>query len=650
MKKIAVGLVAGLSLIACSHKQTSNGTAAGGYQGLGAESVPPEIVRKFASPPGDPAVLSRVQQLLDLRGAGSGPLSPDGETLFYTSSLTGVPQVWRMKGPMGFARQMTAGSDVTAVAAVLPNGRDIVITRDRNGEENPGIYLQSAKGGPLRAVFHRKDVQATPLYVSDDSRSLYFRANSERPDSYAIHRYDIASGKDEVVFDQPGTWSIADVRDDREFLLLKATGSLWAEYYTWDARTKALKPLLGQGEKEDYSVMFAPGAGTYLVSTPKFGDFRRLYLLKDGKFTPITGDVKKDVADFTIDHARRRIYVGWNDRGYRTLEVLDARNLKPETMARLPEADHVYVTRVSRDGRYAVVGVETATAPRMIFVKDWITGSFRKWMDPQTPEVDTTRFSRAKLEYYDARDGAKIPMFVYEPAKCRPAPCPVVVDFHGGPESQATPGFSPYAQAFVDAGFVFVEPNVRGSDGYGKTWLGADDGPKRLKVITDIEDASAALKKKYAVGGHAPKIGITGGSYGGYSTLYGMTKFAGAYDAGAAIVGMSNLITFLNNTAPYRRHLRISEYGDPVKDREALVELSPITHIGKVKAPLMIIQGLNDPRVPAGEAVQIHDVLTKRGLASELIIFADEGHGSAKRDNRAATLAHLLRFFEKQLK
>ncbi|HRO68605.1 MAG TPA: prolyl oligopeptidase family serine peptidase, partial [Pseudobdellovibrionaceae bacterium] len=141
-----------------------------------------------------------------------------------------------------------------------------------------------------------------------------------------------------------------------------------------------------------------------------------------------------------------------------------------------------------------------------------------------------------------------------------------------------------------------------------------------------------------------------GGSYGGYSTLYAMTRFAGAYDAGVASVGMSNLITFLNNTAPYRRHLRISEYGDPVKDREALIELSPITHINRVKGPLLIIQGLNDPRVPAGEAVQMQEIMKSKGLASELMIYADEGHGAGKRDNRAGQLAHTISFFQKHLK
>jgi dipeptidyl aminopeptidase/acylaminoacyl peptidase len=225
----------------------------------------------------------------------------------------------------------------------------------------------------------------------------------------------------------------------------------------------------------------------------------------------------------------------------------------------------------------------------------------------------------------------------------------VLVDFHGGPESQATAGFDPWAQVFVDVGFIHVSPNVRGSDGYGKAWLHADDGPKRLAIITDIEDAAKWARTAFAEGGKAPKVGVSGWSYGGYSTLVAMTMFAGAYDAGAAGVSISSLVTFLQNTAPYRRALRISEYGDPDKDRDALVQLSPITHVDKLAAPLLLVQGANDPRTPVGEAVQFHEVATKKGVASKLIVFADEGHGMSKRENQVLALGAMVQFFQQHL-
>src|SRR5262249_48828324 len=158
-----------------------------------------------------------------------------------------------------------------------------------------------------------------------------------------------------------------------------------------------------------------------------------------------------------------------------------------------------------------------------------------------------------------------IPMFVRRPAACANAdrPCPVIVHFHGGPEGQSRPGFSPILQFFVDAGFIIVEPNVRGSSGYGRTWLDSDNGAKRLQVITDLEDAAIHVKRAFARNGVAPRVGVFGGSYGGYATLMSMTRFAGAFDAGVSNVGIANLVTFLQNTAAYRRALRVSEYGDP---------------------------------------------------------------------------------------
>jgi dipeptidyl aminopeptidase/acylaminoacyl peptidase len=228
--------------------------------------------------------------------------------------------------------------------------------------------------------------------------------------------------------------------------------------------------------------------------------------------------------------------------------------------------------------------------------------------------------------------------------------CPVVVEFHGGPEAQSQPGFSPYVQMFVDAGFIFIQPNVRGSSGYGKKWIDADNGPKRLNVITDIEDCGIYVRKAFAKDGKAPKVGVTGGSYGGYATLMAMTYFSGAYDAGVSEVGIANLLTFLENTAPYRRALRVSEYGDPVKDRAALVKLSATTYVDRVKAPLLVIQGVNDPRVPVGEALLMHQALTDRGVPTGLILFSDEGHGASKRSNQVLSIGHTIAFFEKHLK
>jgi protease II len=618
------------------------------YRGLGAESVTPEVIAQFAPPALKPDVSRRIQALLDVRGSGTGLITSKGDRMYFTSRITGSSQVWRQDGPMKFAVQITGGEDRTSIVALAKNDSFLVISRDVGGEENPGLYLMKPDGGALELVQHAAKVQTFFQYVSDDSASIYFRANDVDPASFAIYRYDVATKQRERVFDQPGLWSISDHKGDR-WLMKKQLGEFQHEIYAYDTKSKQLTPLLGQNEVEQYDVVFGAKPDQVLVRTNKLGAFLRVYALEAGKLTSITPDIQFDVDDLRIDEARKRIYYNVNERGYARQHVMDARTLKELPLPTLPAADKVRVASVSRDGRFIELAVEGARLVPQTVTFDWQTRKLTMWRAPMSPEIDVAKFAPVTLEYYPARDGTKIPMFVRRPAKCA-GPCPVIVQFHGGPEGQATAAFSGSAQLFVDAGFVFVQPNVRGSLGYGKAWQHADDGPKRLAVITDIEDVAKYIRSAWAVNGVAPKIGVMGGSYGGYSTLMAMTRFAGAYDAGVQEVGMSNLTTFLANTAPYRRILRASEYGDPVKDKDALVQLSPITYVDKLNAPLLSIQGVNDPRVPVGEALQIYREAESRSIPGGLILFPDEGHGTAKRTNQVLAFGHTLAFFEKHLK
>ena len=618
------------------------------YSGLGAESLSPAEVAKYAAGPLDERVSKRIQALLDVRSASSGVVTSKGDRQFYSTRLTGVSQVWRQDGPMKFPVQLTGGEDRTSIVGISPDDSFVVVSRDSGGAENPGVYLLAAEGGPLKRVQHLPKVRTSLQFVGDDGKSLYLASNDKDPASYAIHRWDIKSEQRETLFEEKGLWSIADHRGDGTWLMVKALGNTHQEVYEYDVKSKKLTPLLGQGEDEAYDVMYGARPGQVLVLTNKLGNFDRLYSLEAGALRPITGEVAHDITRFVIDRARARIYYNVNEDGYTKLVVLDARTYKRLALPKLPDAENVEVSRVSSNGRFVQLAVDGSTMVGQSMTWDWQTKQLTTWRVPSTPELDPGQFAKASLEYYPARDGTKIPMFVRRPKVCD-APCPVVVDFHGGPESQAKAGFLPYAQIFVDAGFTLVQPNVRGSTGYGKAWLHADNGPKRLQVISDIEDVSKFIRTAWAKDGKAPKLGVTGGSYGGYAVLMAMTYFAGAFDAGVEEVGISNLMTFLLNTAPYRRILRTSEYGDPVKDKEALIELSPITHVHKLKAPLLVIQGLNDPRVPVGESVQIYKQLEQRGIPGGLIVFPDEGHGPSKRDNVVTAMGHTVAFFEKHL-
>jgi dipeptidyl aminopeptidase/acylaminoacyl peptidase len=620
------------------------------YSGHGADSIPPDLLAKYRPRALSPEIAGRVQALMDVRAPGVGALSADGKAMYFSWSITGVGQVWRLDGPRRFPQQLTGGEDSTWLSAVTPDGKWLVLQRDRKGEENPGLYVQSVGGGPLEVVQHVRGVQTTFEGITSDSRYLYFTSNDKKPDAYVVYRWDIAKKQKEAVFDEPeGLWHVSDLEEDGRLLLRKETGSLTAEIWVWDPAKKALTPLLGQNEKEEYQAQFGGRPGELVVLTNKLGDFRRLYSYAAGKLTPLGDDVKFDVDAFEVDRKRTRVVYTTNENGFTRPHALDAKTYRPLKLPAFPEADHVVFGTTTPDGRWTTVGVDDGRHPMRGYVLDWGTGKLEAWHAPSTPEVDTTKFARAQADAYPARDGTKIPVLVRRPDRCAADPCPVVVSFHGGPEAQTKPGFGVAQQMFVDAGFVFVEPNVRGSDGFGKAWSHADDGAKRLAIITDIEDAAKWVRTKFASGGREPKVGVYGGSYGGYSTLMAMTMFAGAYDAGVDVVGISDLRTFLKNTAPYRRILRISEYGDPDKDAEVLAKLSPMTYVDRAKAPLLILQGASDPRVPAGEAIQIHDALERRGVPCELMIFLDEGHGARKRENRVIMLANSIAFLRDQL-
>ncbi|WP_413289359.1 prolyl oligopeptidase family serine peptidase [Bdellovibrio sp. HCB337] len=631
--------------LACSQSPKKTESPSG-YSGLGKESVSETDLKKYAPPSLTPQAERQIREMMDISSPGMGMLSPDKKRFFFTWKITGVHQIWSLESARNFPVQLTGGKDSTRIEDITPDGKWLITSQDKDGAENPGIYLMSQDGLQRKTIFENPKIQAFLSFVSPDSKFLIYSANDEKADSFTYYKYDLATGNREKMFREDGRWFITDYSKDGRWLMGKAVTNTAREYYEYNLKTKELKPLLGKGENEEFQARYAKNEKDLLVITPKFGDFSKLYLVKDGKWKELFAPKSGDVESLSIDEKRTRILISTNEEGYFKVHGIDAVNYKAIQMPKLPPAEHISVGNTTLDGSVTMFSISTYKSPRMSYAYNWNTKKLQQWVHPSTPGVNFDRFVQAKLEYYTAKDGTKIPMFVRRPPQCEKQACPVIVDFHGGPEGQSVPGFSPVNQLYLDNGFIYVEPNVRGSSGYGKTWLHSDNQAKRLNVITDIEDAAKYIRANWKV----TKIGVMGGSYGGYSTFMAMTKFAGAYDAGVASIGMTNLITFLQNTAPYRRALRTPEYGDLEKDHDALVALSPVTYINQLKSPLMIIQGVNDPRVPAGEAIQFQKTLENKGIASSLILFADEGHGAEKKDNQVLSVGHTLEFFKKHLK
>jgi len=620
------------------------------YVGTGSGSISERVIARYGAKPLPPALSRKIQQSFDIRTPANARLSADGKHLYLSWNVTGTEQVWRLDGPNTFPVQLTGGEDPTQLMDLTPDGETLILSRDLDADENPGIFTMPARGGPMTAIQHISKVKTTFEYVSADSRWVYFRANDLDPNSFAIHRYDLKNRVRETIFSAPGQWSLADFREDGRLLLLLNKGVGRDEYWQWDPAKRELKAMLGVEEPGDYLAQYGARAGQLLVVTPEFSDVRRLYAFENGIWTPISPAMPWSVARTNQTRSRDKFFYTVNEGGFTKLHAFDPRTLAAIALPALPAAINYGIPISPLHGRKSVFTIGLATSPAQTWVYDWVSAELVRWFVPSTPEIDTSRFAVPTVAHYPARDGTLIPAVVRRPERCAPAPCPVLVMFHGGPESQSTPRFSAVDQLWVDAGYVLVEPNVRGSEGYGKAWLDADNGAKRLEVWTDIADAAPWARKTFAVDGVAPKVGVLGRSYGGYSTMLAMTKFAGSYDAGVSTVGMSNLVSFLENTAPYRRAARESEYGSLVHDRETLMALSPITYSHQLKGPLLIIQGAEDPRVPVGEALQMYAAARKRRVPAGLIIFAGEGHQSRQRNNLVLELGHTMLWFDRYLK
>nr|WP_281352259.1 alpha/beta fold hydrolase [Phytoactinopolyspora alkaliphila] len=245
------------------------------------------------------------------------------------------------------------------------------------------------------------------------------------------------------------------------------------------------------------------------------------------------------------------------------------------------------------------------------------------------------------------RDGEAIPCFMYTPPAASGLEGSVVVNIHGGPEAEAQRLFSPVNQAMAAAGHIVLVPNVRGSTGYGKRWYSLDDVRLRLESVRDLVDIRAWVPE---VGGDPDRVALYGGSYGGYMVLAGLAMHPGLWAAGAELVGMSSLVTFLENTSDYRRAMREREYGSLEHDHEFLVQASPLTYLHAMDTPLFVIHGANDPRVPLSESEQIKEALDAKGVPCVLRVYQDEGHGLAKRANRLDAYPAALEFLAEHLR
>jgi dipeptidyl aminopeptidase/acylaminoacyl peptidase len=606
-----------------------------------------------------PVLAESLQRYANTRSATPGGWLADGSGLLISTRFANTAQVHRVRTAGGAREQLTFFDEPVTSVVANPKRNGFVFGKDSGGSEFWQLYWFDLDTREMRLLTDGKSRNENPLWSHDGARLAYSSTarNGRDTDVWVL---DLDSGKANAVVTEGGLWAATDFSPDGRQLLVQQYVSI-NQTHPGAVPVSGGKPRLFpvDGDTAAFgSFRFAPDGGGAYFTSDENSEFQRLRLhdFASNKITELSADIAWDVEEYVLSRDGKRLAFVSNEDGFGVLHLLDTATRKRLPLPALPKGV-VYGLEFSPDGRQLGFALNSATSPSDVYAVDLGAGTLARWTHSEVGGLDATKFSAPTLVRFPTFDTAHgksrtIPAFYYRPANVAAGvKLPVVINIHGGPEAQARPGFSADIQYLVDQlGIAVLVPNVRGSAGYGKSWLKLDNGYRREDSVKDIGALLDWIATQPEL--DADRVAVYGGSYGGYMVLAAMTHYNDRLRAGIDIVGISNFVTFLRNTESYRRDLRRAEYGDErdARMRAHLEKISPTTNARAITIPLFVAQGANDPRVPASEAAQI--VKTVRGNGGEVwfLQFPDEGHGFRKKTNvdhfRAATMLfwrkHLL--------
>jgi dipeptidyl aminopeptidase/acylaminoacyl peptidase len=600
------------------------------------------------------AVTATVTAMARVGRASSPSFSPDGTQIAFVADLSGVPQVWIVPAASGYPRQVTALVDPVGAVRWSPRGEWLALSVLPGGGLNSQVHVVRPDGTGLRRLTDGgKENNWLGDWLADGSR-LTIASNRRDAASMDAYLLDPATGKHELIAENPGIGQITDTSADGRFAILNRVKSRGDnDLYLVDLATRAQTHLTPHEPPAEFEGLFARDARTVFVTSNDRRDLSalgRIRLGDDG--TPGRIEILAERADaeldgFEIDHGGTRAALAWNVAGRSEVAFVDLVTGRAAPLPQLP-ADMVGAVDFSHDDtKLAVVAFGSAAAPD-VWVLDLVAkdAAWTQVTFSPHPGVDMATLIRPELVRYKAQDGLELSGWLYTPRGFG-KPGPVVLSFHGGPEGQERPAFRSDYQALVSQGIAVFAPNVRGSSGFGKRFVNLDNGARRVEGVRDIKATADSL---VGAGIADPKrLAIMGGSYGGYMTMAGLTEYPDLFAAGANLFGIVNFATFFKHTEPWMAAISTIEYGDPVKEAEMLASLSPIHKLDRIKAATMVQHGANDTNVPVVEAEQIVEHLKKRRVPVEYILFPDEGHGWRKIPNRIRSTVEITRFFAKHL-
>jgi dipeptidyl aminopeptidase/acylaminoacyl peptidase len=601
---------------------------------------------------------ARLEDYLNSRGASFVDWLPD-DSLLISTRFGDAEQLHRVATPLGDREQLTFFREPVSVArapqsAVAPG---FAFLRDQGGNEQSQVFYYDLNTRAVRMLTTGQGQNGAMVWSHDGKRVAY---NSTARDGTS---FDLMVAEPGAAFSAPRlvfngfqkNWSALDWSpDDSKLLIGNFVSANESHLYVMDVATAALTPVSEGSDPASVSeARFTPdGRGVYLVTNrdSEFEQLRRVDLVT-GAVEVLTGHIPWDIESFArTDDGRFLAWVA-NIDGVSRLTVLDLAK-RAEILPPLPDGK---IGRIAfdRSGKRLALSLESPQSPRDVFVLEVERNALVRYTRSEAGALDPLQFTPAELvrfPTFDRADGKRreIPAFIYRSRA--PGPRPVLIDIHGGPESQAVPRWDPFKQFLVrEMGFTVITPNVRGSSGYGKSFLDLDNGENREDALKDIGALLVWIGAQREL--DAKHVFVSGGSYGGYLSLAAMVNFGDRLRGGIDVVGISNFVTFLESTSAYRRALRRPEYGDErlPKTRAYLQRISPLTNAARISKPLLVVQGLNDPRVPATESQQMVAKIRARGGEVWYLAAKDEGHGFRKKPNRDFYQKTIAAFLEKQL-